>query len=228
MIKKYITRKSIFYRPYLYFRIIWLEKFYIRKDSYSQFGEDKFILNFFKKKNHGFYLDIGAYNPIKFNNTFLLFKRGWSGTNIDLNKTSIDLFNILRPKDVNICAAISDKENKVKVSIENIFSPLNTISLKRSKKLNQKNIKKNAYFIKTKKIKNLVKNKFDFLNIDIEGKDFDVLKSINLNFYKPKLICIELLNKSKLIKLKKYIKKYKYVYIKNLGPSYFFKLNEKK
>ena len=138
------------------------------------------------------------------------------------------MFNILRPKDVNICAAISDKENKVKVSIENIFSPLNTISKNRSKKLNQKNIKKNAYFVKTKKIKNLVKNKFDFLNIDIEGKDFDVLKSINLNFYKPKLICIELLNKSKLIKLKKYFKKYKYVYIKNLGPSFFFKLNEKK
>ncbi|MDC3162962.1 hypothetical protein OA531_01385, partial [Candidatus Pelagibacter sp.] len=164
MIKKYITRESIFYKPYLYFRIIWLEKFYVKRESYSQCGEDKFILNFFKKKNYGSYLDIGAYNPIKFNNTFLLFKRGWSGTNIDLNKTSIDLFNILRPKDVNICAAISDKENNVKVSIENIFSPLNTISLNRSKKLNQENVKKNAYFTKTKKIKNLVKNKFDFLN----------------------------------------------------------------
>ena len=228
MIKKYITRESIFYKPYLYFRIIWLEKFYIKRESYSQCGEDKFILNFFKKKKYGSYLDIGAYNPIKFNNTFLLFKKGWSGTNIDLNKTSIDLFNILRPKDVNICAAISSKENKVKVNIENIFSPLNTISLNRSKKLNQENIKKNSYFVRTKKIKNLIKNKFDFLNIDIEGKDFEVLKSINLNFYKPKLICIEVLNKSKLIKLKKYIKQYKYIYIKNLGPSYFFKLNEKK
>ena len=106
MIKKYITRESIFYKPYLYFRIIWLEKFYVKKESYSQFGEDKLILNFFKKKNYGSYLDIGAYNPIKFNNTFLLFKRGWSGTNIDLNKTSIDLFNILRPKDVNILSLI--------------------------------------------------------------------------------------------------------------------------
>ncbi len=228
MIKKYITRGSIFYLPYLYFRILWLEKFFIKRESYSQCGEDKFILNFFKKKKFGSYLDIGAYNPIKFNNTFLLYKKGWSGTNIDLNKTSIDLFNILRPKDVNICAAISDKEIRVKVSIENIFSPLNTISLNRSKKLNQENIKKNSYFVKTKKINKLIKNNFDFLNIDIEGKDFEVLKSINFNFYKPELICIEVLEKSKLIKLIKFIKIYNYIYIKNLGPSYFFKLNKKK
>ena len=74
--------------------------------------------------------------------------------------------------------------------MENIFSPLNTISVIRSKELNQKNIKQNSYLVKTKKIKNIVKDKFDFLNIDIEGMDFDVMKSINLTFYNPRLICI--------------------------------------
>ena len=130
MIKKYITKKNILYKPYLYFKIIWLEKIFLNKKSYSQCGEDVFINNFFKKKKYkGSYLDIGAFNPVKYSNTFLLYKKGWSGTNIDLNQTSIDLFNIFRSRDKNICAAISDKENKVKVSIENIFSPLNTISL---------------------------------------------------------------------------------------------------
>ncbi len=225
MIKKYINRKSFFYKPYLYFRIIWLEKFFFKRKSYSQCGEDLFIENFFKNKNYGTYLDIGAFNPIKFSNTLLLYKKGWKGINIDLNQTSIDLFNIFRPRDKNICAAISNKEEKVRVSIENLFSPLNTISLKRSKKLSQNNIKKNLYYVKTKKINNLIKNKFDFLNIDIEGLDFKVLKSIKLNFYKPKLICIEVLDKKITNELIKFLKNYGYIFIKKKGPSFFFKLS---
>ena len=156
-----------------------------------------------------------------------MYKRGWKGINIDLNKTSIDLFNIFRPNDKNICAAISNKEESVKVNIENIFSPLNTISFNRSKKLNSENIKRNSYYIRSKKINKIVKIKFDFLNIDIEGLDIKVLKSIRLNFYKPKLICIEILNGKKFHLLKKYLNGYNYIYIKKMGPSYFFKLKEK-
>ena len=229
MIKKYINRKSILYKPYLYYKIIWLEKYFLRRKSYSQCGEDTFILKFFHKKTvKGYYLDIGAFNPIKYNNTFLLYKNGWTGTNIDLNQTSIDLFNILRPEDKNICSAISDKVEKVKVYIENIFSPLNTISHSRSKKLNSYNLKKNSYLIKTKKINDLIKNKFDFLNIDVEGMDFKVLKSMNLNYYMPKLIFIEILDIKQLVKLKKYLKKFGYFFVKKLGPSYFFSIKSKK
>lgn len=223
MIKKYINRNSIFYKPYLYFKIIWLEKFFFSKKTYSQCGEDLFIKNFFKKKKIGFYLDIGAFNPVKYNNTFLLYKKGWRGINIDLNQTSIDMFNIFRPRDRNICAAISSKENIVKVNIENIFSPLNTISIERSKQLNQENIKVNSYYIKTKKINKLIKTEFDFLNIDVEGIDLKVLKSIRLNFYKPQLICIEILNKKQFYLFKNHLENYGYIFTKKLGPSYFFR-----
>ena len=227
MIKKYIHRKSFFYKPYLFFRIIWLEKFFFKRKSYSQCGEDLFIVDFFKNKNNGTYLDVGAFNPIKFSNTLLLYQKGWKGTNIDLNQTSIDLFNIFRPRDRNICAAISNKEERVKVNIENIFSPLNTISLEQSKKLNQTSIKNNLYYVKTKKINKVIKNKFDFLNIDIEGFDFKVLKSIKLNFYRPKLICIEILDKNKIKPVIKFLKKCEYIFIKKIGPSYFFRNKDK-
>ncbi len=223
MIKKYIRRKNIFYKPYLYFRIFWLEKFFLKKKSYSQCGEDIFISEFFKNKIvKGTYLDIGAFNPIKFNNTYLLYKNGWEGTNIDLNQTSIDLFNILRPNDKNICAAVSDKIEKVEVYIENLFSPLNTISEERFKLLNKNKSKKNTYYVETKTINNLIKDKFDFLNIDIEGLDMRVIKSINLKFYNPKLICIEILNSKNETVLNNYLIKYGYYFIKKLGPSYFF------
>ena len=223
MIKKYISRNSIFYKPYLFFRIFWLEKFFLKKKSYSQCGEDIFIIEFFKNKiTNGTYLDIGAFNPIKFNNTYLLHKKGWKGTNIDLNQTSIDLFKILRPHDQNICAAVSDKIEKVEVYLENLFSPLNTISPDRFKLFHNDTLKKKTYHVETKTINGLINHKFDFLNIDIEGLDIKVLKSINLKFFNPKLICIEILNPKDEIELNDYLVKYGYYFIKKMGPSYFF------
>ena len=48
----------------------------------------------FKNYNEGIYIDVGAYHPYKSSLTYKLFKRrGWRGMNIDLSKTSIDLFN---------------------------------------------------------------------------------------------------------------------------------------
>lgn len=219
MIKKFIYKESLIYKPYLYFRIFWLEKFFLKRISYSQCGEDLFVKNFFKKKDFGLFVDLGAYNPIKFNNTYLLYQKGWRGINIDLNQTSIDLFNIIRKKDKNVLAAVSNKKEKTKIFIENIFSPLNTIV----KNFNNQISKKNTKNVVTKKFEELVKNRFDFLNIDIEGMDFKVLKSINLRFYKPKLICIEIFGNKNINKVKKYLKFKNYLYVKKIGPSYFFK-----
>src|SRR6056300_393935 len=161
MIKKFIHRKSFFYKPYLYFRIIWLEKLFLKRNMYSQCGEDLFINKFFKNIHEGRYVDLGAYNPIKYNNTFLLYQRGWTGINIDLNQTSIDLFKLVRKKDHNVFAAISYKRKLTKVFIENIFSPLNTIN----KKFSNKNSRNKATYIMTKKFSDLVRKKIDFLNI---------------------------------------------------------------
>ena len=223
MIKKYINRNNIFYKPYLFFRIFWLEKFFYKKKSYSQCGEDIFISEFFRDKiTKGTYVDIGAFNPIKFNNTYLLHKKGWKGINIDLNQTSIDMFNILRPNDKNICAAISDKVEKVEVYIENLFSPLNTISTDRIKLLYNNKLKKKTYYVETKTINTLINHKFDFLNIDVEGLDIKVLKSINLKFYNPRLICIEILNPKNEIELSNHLTKNGYFFEKKMGPSYFF------
>ncbi len=226
MIKKYIKRKNFFYKLFLYYRIIYKEKFFINRKTYSQSGEDIFIINFMKKKKlvKGIYVDIGAFHPIKYSNTCLLFKSGWSGINIDLNQTAIDYFNILRPNDKNICCAVSNIQKKTKVFIKSIFSPLNSISKKHAVNLNFASKNDQSYLVKTKKFNSLIKKNFDFLNIDIEGLDYAVLKSINFKFYTPKLICIEILKNSNLKKIKSYLKKFNYFYVKKCTTSYFFEL----
>ena len=62
------------------------------------------------------------------NNTYLLYKRGWNGINIDLDKKNINLFNISRPKDINLNYAISDKESETDLFFYHDASPINTLS----------------------------------------------------------------------------------------------------
>ena len=82
------------------------------KKQYSRNKEDQYLKKIFKNKMNGTYVDIGAFHPYRFSNTYLLYKKGWRGTNVDLNKESIDLFNIARPDDINLNVAIGSKNKK--------------------------------------------------------------------------------------------------------------------
>ena len=86
------------YLYYMYYR----PKIFFSRKSYSMYGEDLIINNFFKKKKKGFYVDVGCYHPIDGSNTHLLFRRGWEGINIDVNSLSIDLFKAARKNDKNV------------------------------------------------------------------------------------------------------------------------------
>ena len=90
------------------------------------------------KTQKGFYVDI-RHHPIQ-KNTNLLFK-GWEGINIDVNEFSIDLFNFLRPKDINLLTAISDYEGEISFYFQKKFSQLNTTDKKIAKESFQGNFK---------------------------------------------------------------------------------------
>ena len=105
---------NIFYNIKLYLHLL-RYKGLKEKLQYSRWGEDSFLINYFKGTSNGRYIDIGAFHPFRGSNTYLLYKKGWSGINIDLNKTSIDLFKLARPNDINLNLAISDANKKIKV-----------------------------------------------------------------------------------------------------------------
>ena len=188
MKKEYLTKSLLLFKLYLiYFGFKY--KFFTKKKSYSQFGEDLVVNDFFKNFV-GRYVDIGCYHPIKYNNTALLHKKGWKGVNIDLNRKSIDLFNACRKNDLNITACLSDKIEEVTIYLDSEFSALNSIYVDNSKNFKFKNLKKIS--VKTKIFPELIKDNFDFLNIDCEGNDFKILKTIDLKRYTPKIINIEI------------------------------------
>ena len=227
------SRNSIFYKIYLYYNLYFRNKAYKKRASYSQDQEDLFINNYFKNIDNGFYLDIGCYHPIKYSNTALLHNRGWQGINIDMNQTSIDLFKILRKKDKNICAAISSSNKEVTQFIDHLYSPVNTID-KNFSQIISKRFKIKPFSerkIYTNTLNEILKKyeiqitKIDFLNIDVEGHDYEVLKGINFLNVKPKIICIEIDNHEKNFSeesIQNYLKKFNYKIIKRIGFNGFF------
>ena len=220
MIKEKLKRGTLIYKLYLYYHLFFRYKIFYKRKNYSQFDEDIFLTEFFKKKKKGKFVDLGAFHPIRYNNTYLLYREGWNGTNIDLNPTSIDMFNIVRSRDNNKCALISNERNKKKtVYFEHNFSAGNSINLINDpqKILTKEKIMTSSTF------NDLVQHKFDFLNIDLEGHDYIVLKTIDLKYYQPDLICVEILENSKdKNKIFKFMEDNKFKLIKICKVSYFF------
>ena len=220
MIKEKLKRGTLIYKLYLYYHLFFRYKIFYKRKNYSQFDEDIFLTEFFKKKKKGKFVDLGAFHPIRYNNTYLLYRKGWNGTNIDLNQTSIDMFNIVRSRDNNKCALISNERNiKKTVYFEHNFSAGNSINLINDpqKILTKEKIMTSSTF------NDLVQHKFDFLNIDLEGHDYVVLKTIDLKYYQPDLICVEILENTKdKNKIFKFMEDNKFKLIKVCKVSYFF------
>ena len=202
MLKKIINSLSILKRKYKY-----------KKFSYSFNAVDLIVDYIFKNNNKGFYIDVGAQHPISNNNTYLLYKKGWKGINIDLDKKNIDLFNIARPNEINLNYAISNKVSEASLYFYHDASPINTLNKEVSdyQKASIKEIKK----IKTKTLNNILQGinfntQIDYMNIDVEGHEEMVLEGFDIKKYKPSVISIEYLD----LKMKKL--NFKYNSIENL------------
>ena len=177
----------------------------ILQDKYYSFsGVDIVLKKIFYQQEKGFYIDVGCQNPIKNNNTYLLYKKGWEGINIDLDEDNINLFNSARPNDINFNKAVSSDVKDVELYFYHKKSPINTIDKKISEFQRAKvtSVKK----ITTDTLNNIISNTkyknqiFDLLSIDVEGHELEVLKGFDLNKYSPKVIVVEYLdlNASKL------------------------------
>ena len=174
MIRKIKKRLHILHNIYIKHR------YFKNRSSYSMDGEDLIISDYFKNKSKGFYIDVGCYHPIHRNNTFLLYKKGWKGMNIDIHNFSIELFKYLRPGDLNFNCAVSDKNEKIKMYFQKELSQISTIENAQAKKAFQGAIKEKiiqSYTLNEILIFNKLKDKkIDLLDIDVEGADYKVLQ----------------------------------------------------
>lgn len=164
--------------------------------SYSQTGEDRIIQNLLGNDCNGFYVDVGCNHPQAYSNTFGFYVRGWKGLNIDANKQLIDKYHELRPRDISVCAIVSNEEKELTFtefndSAVSSVSPIHVAEWQQHREI-IKQTKLKAVPLSLILLEHQVPKKFNLLSIDVEGHDFEVLSSLDLNIYRPKLIVIEM------------------------------------
>lgn len=165
--------------------------------SYSQEGEDMILRRIFEYSEPGFYVDIGAHHPKRFSNTYYFYRKGWRGINIDATPGSMKRFNKIRRWDMNIETAVANEKREM---IYHIFNEpaVNTFDEKYADKAindGYELIRKQK--INTKTLKEILvqylpeKQKIDFMSVDVEGFDLEVLKSNDFDLFRPEYILVE-------------------------------------
>jgi len=186
-----------------YFKILKNRFFPISyKRSYSQLGEDLITDFIFKnlKIEKPTYIDIGANDPIKLNNTYFLYKKGSRGICVEPDPELFKKIKEKRKKDICINIGIGIKENKKADYYMMSSKVLSTFSKEEAENListtNQK-IEK-ILQIPLLPLDKVVRENFNnetpnFMSLDTEGFDFEILKSIDFERFRPEVICVETL-----------------------------------
>lgn len=169
--------------------------------AFGQYYEDLIVLGIFGQIGitHPSYLDAGCNHPYKMSNTALMYLSGSNGVNIDANRVSIDAFNHVRTKNtVNLNCGIAPDGGIRSFYIHSEDSGLNTFSFE---EIEYSKVRFNAEFNKIEQVEcmplsNIIEEYCDgvfpdYFDCDIEGLDYDVIKSYDMSLNGPKVACVE-------------------------------------
>lgn len=168
-------------------------------NSYSQCGEDRivlFIKDILQLKDFQ-YLDIGAHESKKFNNTYLFYELGFRGTLVEPNPEKQRDLEVERPEDNLVRGAVSDTTSDREVFLYVLNSDtLSTTSLEEAQRVASYGHQKITKAIKAQaySFNNLMKmcpKVPDYVSLDIEGIEHKALKALSFSIYRPKIFCIE-------------------------------------
>jgi len=170
------------------------------KISYGQCGEDIIVAGIFSmlqpNKKIGKYIDIGAHHPTLFSNTFIFYKKGWRGINVDPLKDNMRLFQKKRPKDTNICAGIGNisEEKEFFIMDSSTLSTCDASTVEQYRSLGHavKRIDKVPFMTISDLITRYgIKNDIDILNVDIEGNELAIIQGFIENGISPHVVICE-------------------------------------
>lgn len=179
--------------------------------SWSQYGEDAHVRSHFRNKHwskqggfrpmqKGFYVDVGCCHPIRLSNTLWFYKAGWRGINIDPTPGVKELFDKWRKRDINLGLAVSNQNGRLTFYTEGgRNSVYNTASAEQARALVQQGLIKNLVEVQVPcaTLASVLEKHLppgtaiDFMSVDAEGHDLQVLQSNDWQRFRPEVLLVE-------------------------------------
>lgn len=164
--------------------------------SFAQNYEDVLLNRIFFKRQSGFYLDIGAHDPVHMSITKHFYDKGWRGINIEPVKHCFEKFLIQRPQDVNLNIAVCGKSK---------FGKFYELSKPAMSTFNEKfahdactklGLTFKTYQVSQRTLQDICQQycsgkEIDFMNIDVEGMENEILLGADFNSFRPLVLITE-------------------------------------
>ncbi len=202
---------------------------------YSQYGQDEYLeTHIFKGYKNGVYVDVGAHDGVTLNNTLYFEKNnGWTGINVEPIKTVFDKLVINRPNNINLNYAVCNNDGECDFlcnigyteMLSGIKSNFDARHLARiDRENNSRGSTTQVIKVQTKKLETILDENsishINYLSIDVEGAEFDVIKSINFDKVFIDVIEFENNYEDVSVPIVKYLEDKDFVVIRNLHDIY--------
>jgi FkbM family methyltransferase len=167
----------------------------LAKESKSQLGQDIFAISLLKAKRHGYFVEFGATNGVKLSNSYMLEKKyDWHGILVEPGRAWHSELSLNRTCHIDF-RCVSRVSNKTIEFLESVNPEFSTTQgLQNSGGHSREIVKK--YDVETISLNDLLEFykaplRLDFLSIDTEGSELEILKSFNFSKYKSAIIVCE-------------------------------------
>lgn len=164
--------------------------------SYAQHFEDVYLMRCFRERKDGFYIDVGAGHPVIDNVSFAFYLKGWHGVTVEPNPALARLSRSIRPRDLGAETLVGSAPGQAKFFLVDDFHGLSTMIGENARAAADNYGKKsNELTLPVTTLAEICRQHapeaIDFLKIDVEGAEKDVLEGGDWKTYRPKVVVIE-------------------------------------
>jgi FkbM family methyltransferase len=164
--------------------------------SYAQNAEDVVLARVFDERTDGFFVDVGANDPTHDSVTRHFYERGWTGVNIEPQATCIEALRAERPRDINLNIGVGSAAGRLKFYLVPEAQAMSTFSSEHAELVRSLGYRTEQTDIEVRTLDDVFtehvgSRTVDFLKVDVEGLEEDVLGGFDWSRWRPRVLVVE-------------------------------------
>lgn len=159
--------------------------------TYAQRGEDTKLWSFFEGKSDGHYIDIGANDPVIDSVSKSFYDAGWRGINVEPLPYYYEPLQIHQPESANIRCAIGEEHDVKTLYFDTGRLGLSTLNERGAAELSLSHTMQTPVWTLAYLCRAFAHWPIDWLKIDVEGWEFQVIKGGDWDRYRPSIVVVE-------------------------------------